>query len=92
MYFFYNNDDDGADKKTMKVVKNHLRRQQKNANPTVIEEQKMKLFCTKGLAAFDCVKNLTNASGLSPKGLQFSAISTITYKCGLFRKRYPRIE
>ena len=54
--------------KTMKAVKNRLRRrQQKNGNPTISEEKKLKLLYTKGPAAFGSVKNLTNASQLSPK-------------------------
>ena len=52
----------------MKAVKNRLRRhQQKNGNPTINEEKKLKLLYTKGPAAFGSVKNLTNASQLSPK-------------------------
>ena len=52
--------------KTMKAVKNRLRRrQQKNGNPTISEEKKLKLLYTKGPAAFGSVKNLTNASQLS---------------------------
>ena len=54
--------------KTMKAVMNRLRRhQQKNGNPTISEEKKLKLLYTKGPAAFGSVKNLTNASQLSPK-------------------------
>ena len=54
--------------KTMKAVKNLLRRrQQKNGNPTISEEKKLKLLYTKGPAAFGSVKNLTNASQLSPE-------------------------
>ena len=50
------------------AVKNRLRRcQQKNGNPTISEEKKLKLLYTKGPAAFGSVKNLTNASQLSPK-------------------------
>ena len=52
----------------MKAVKNRLRRrQQKNGNPTVSEEKEFKILYTKGPAAFGSVKNLTNASQLSPK-------------------------
>ena len=46
----------------MKAVKNPLRRQQKNGNPTISEEKKLKILFTKGSAAFGSVKNLTNAS------------------------------
>ena len=54
--------------KTMKAVKNRLRRrQQKNGNPTISEEKKLTVLYTKGPAAFGSVKNLTNASQLSPK-------------------------
>ena len=54
--------------KTMKAVKNRLRRrQQKNGSPTISEEKKLKLIYTKSPAAFGSVKNLTNASQLSPK-------------------------
>ena len=53
--------------KTMKAVKNRLRRQQKNGNPTISEEKKLKILYTKGPAAFSCYKNLTNAGQLSPK-------------------------
>ena len=57
--------------KTMKTVKNRLRRrQQKNGNPTISEEKKFKILYTKGPAAFGSVKNLTNASQLSPKKLK----------------------
>ena len=43
--------------KTMKAVKNRLRRrQQKNGNPTISEEKKHKLLYTKGPAAFGSVK------------------------------------
>ena len=56
--------------KTMKPVKNRLRRrQQKNGNPTISE--KLKILYTKGPAAFGSVKNLTNANQLSPKKLKF---------------------
>ena len=52
--------------KTMKAVKNRLRRhQQKNGNPTISEEKNSNY--TKGPAAFGSVKNLTNASQFSPK-------------------------
>ena len=54
--------------KTMKAVKNRLRqRQQKNGNPTIREEKKLKLLYTKGPAAFGSVKKLTNANQLSSK-------------------------
>ena len=54
--------------KTMKAVKNRLRRrQQKNGNPAISEVKKLKILYTKGPAAFGSVKNLTNASQLSPK-------------------------
>ena len=53
--------------KTMKAVKNRLRRQQKKGNPTISEETKLKIIYTTGSAAFGSVKNLTNASQLSPK-------------------------
>ena len=54
--------------KTMKAVKNRLRRcQQKNGNPTISEEKKLKILYTKGPAAFGSVQNLTNASQLSSK-------------------------
>ena len=51
----------------MKAVKNRLRRQQKKGNPTISEETKLKIIYTTGSAAFGSVKNLTNASQLSPK-------------------------
>ena len=55
----------------MKAVKNRLRRrQQKNGNPTISEEKKLKILYTKGPAAFGSVKSLTNASQLSPKKLK----------------------
>ena len=68
--------------KTMKAVKNRLRRrQQNNGNPTISEEKKLKLLYTKGPAAFGSVKNLTNASQLSPKKVKkISEISIVTYK------------
>ena len=51
--------------KTMKTVKNRLRRrQQKNGNPTISEEKKLKILYTKGPDPFGSVKNLTNASQL----------------------------
>ena len=54
--------------KTMKAVKNRLRRrQQKNGNPTISEEKKLKTLYRKGPAAFGSVKSLTNASQLSLK-------------------------
>ena len=54
--------------KSIKAVMNRLRRrQQKNGNPTISEEKKLKTLYTKGPAAFGSVKNLTNASQLSPK-------------------------
>ena len=58
-------------KKTLKAVKNRLRRrQQKNGNPTISEEKKLKILYTEGPAAFGSVKNLTNAIQLSPKKLE----------------------
>ena len=51
----------------MKAVKNRLRRQQKKGNPTISEETKLKMIYTTGSTAFGSVKNLTNASQLSPK-------------------------
>ena len=52
----------------MKAVKNRLRRrQQKNENPTISEEKKLKLLYTKGPASCGSVKKLTNATQLSPK-------------------------
>ena len=80
--------------KTMKAVKNRLRRrQQKNGNPTISEEKKLKLLYTKGLAAFGSVKNLTNASQLSPKKVKnFLRSQSSHTKYGLFRKTYPRLK
>ena len=70
--------------KTIKAVKNRLRRrQQKNGNPTISEEKKLKTLYTKGPAAFGSVKNLTNASQLSPKKVT---------KYGLLGKTYPRLK
>ena len=54
----------------MKAVKSRLRRQQKNGNPIISEEKKLKILYTKVPAAFGSVKNLTNASQLSPKKLK----------------------
>ena len=49
--------------KTMKAVKNRLRRRQKkNGNPTISEEKKLKILYTKGPAALGSVKNLTNCN------------------------------
>ena len=45
----------------MEAVKNRLRRQQKNGNPTISEKKETQIFYTKGPAA----KNLTNASQIS---------------------------
>ena len=79
--------------KTMKAVKNHLRRQQKNGNPTISEEKKLKILYTKGPAAFGSVKNLTNASQLSTKKLKYFLRSQSSHtKYGLFRKSYPRLK
>ena len=88
------NDDDDDDDKTMKAVKNRLRRrQQKNGNPTISEEKKLKLLYTKGPAAFGSVKNLTNASQLSPKKVKnFLRSQSSHTKYGLFRKTYPRLK
>ena len=67
--FFSTNDNDDDDDK--KAVKNRLRRrQQKNGNPTISEEKKLKTIYTKVSAAFGSVKNLTNASQLSPKKIE----------------------
>ena len=80
--------------KTMKAVKNRLRRrQQKNGNPTISEEKKLKLLYTKGPAAFGSVKNLTNARQLSPKKVKKFLRSQASHtKYGLFRKTYPRLK
>ena len=80
--------------KSMKAVKNRLRRrQQKNGNPTISEEKKFKLLYTKGPGAFDSVKNLTNASQLSPKKIKkFLRSKSSHTKYGLFRKTYPRLK
>ena len=80
--------------KTMKAVKNRLRRrQQKNGNPTISEEKKLKLLYTKGPAAFGSVKNLTNGSQLSPKKVKkFLRSQSSHTKYGLFRKTYPRLK
>ena len=57
--------------KTMKAVKNRLRRrQQTNGNPTISEDKRLKILYTKDPAAFGSVKNLANASQLSPKKLK----------------------
>ena len=73
--------------KTMKAVKNRLRRQQKNGNPTISEEKKLKILYTKGPAAFSCYKNLTNAGQLSPKFFKnFLRSQSSHTKYGLFRK------
>ena len=69
------------------------RRQQKNGNPTISEEKKLKLLYTKGPAAFGSVKNLTNASQLSPKKVKkFLRSQSSHTKYGLFRKTYPRLK
>ena len=69
------------------------RRQQKNGNPTISEEKKLKLLYTKGPAAFGSVKNLTNASQLSPKkSKKFLRSQSSHTKYGLFRKTYPRLK
>ena len=80
--------------KTMKSVKNRLRRrQQKNGNPTISEEKKLKILYTKGPAAFGSVKNLTNASQLSPKKVKIFLRSQSSHtKYGMFRKTYPRLK
>ena len=80
--------------KTMKAVKNRLRRRhQKNGNPTISEEKKLKILYTKGPAAFGSVKNLTNASQLSPKKVKIFRTSQSSHtKYGLFRKTYPRLK
>ena len=80
--------------KIMKAVKNRLRRrQQKNGNPTISEEKKLKILYTKVPAAFDSVKNLTNASQLSPKKVKnFLRSQSSHTKYGLFRKTYPRLK
>ena len=80
--------------KTMKAVKNRLRRrQQKNENPTISEEKKLKTLYTKGPAAFGSVKNLTNASQLSPNNvINFLRSQSSHTKYGLFRKTYPRLK
>ena len=80
--------------KTMKAVKNRLRRrQQKNGNPTISEEKKLKILYTNGPAAFGSVKNLTNASQLSPKKVKIFLRSQSSHtKYGMFRKTYPRLK
>ena len=66
------------------------RRQQKNGNPTISEEKKLKLLYTKGPAAFE---NLTNASQLSPKKVRnFLRSQSSHTKYGLFCKTYPRLK
>ena len=74
--------------KTMKAVKNRLRRrQQKNGNPTISEEKKLTVLYTKDPDAFGSVKNLTNASQLSPKKVKkFLRSQSSHTKYGLFRK------
>ena len=48
---------------------------------------------TKGPAAFGSVKNLTNASQLSPKKVKkFLRSQSSHTKYGLFRKTYPRLK
>ena len=80
--------------KIMKAVKNRLRRrQQNNGNPTISEEKKLKILYTKGPAAFGSVKNLTNASQLSPKKVKnFLRSQSSHTKYGLFRKTHPRLK
>ena len=80
--------------KTMKAVKNRLRRPQpKNRNPTISEEKKLKILYTQGPAAFGSVKNLTNASQLSSKKVKIFLRSQSSHtKYGLFRKTYPRLK
>ena len=80
--------------KTMKAVEKRLRRrQQKNGNPTISEEKKFKILYSKGPAAFGSVKNLTNASQLSPKKFKIFLRSQSSHtKYGLFRKTYPRLK
>ena len=75
-------------------MKNRLRRrQQKNGNPTISEEKKLKILYTKGPAEFDSVKNLTNASQLSPKKVKTFLRSQSSHtKYGLFRKTYSRLK
>ena len=69
------------------------RRQQKNGNPTISEEKKLKVLYTKGPAAFGSVKNLTNTSQLSPKKFRkFLRSQSSHTKYGLFRKTYPRLK
>ena len=79
---------------TMKAVKNRLRRrQQKNGNPTISDEKKLKIIYTKSPAAFGSVKNLTNASQLSTKKVKnFLRSQSSHTKYGLFRKTYPRLK
>ena len=77
----------------MKAVKSRLRRQQKNGNPIISEEKKLKILYTKVPAAFSSVKNLTNASQLSPKKVKnFLRSQSSHTKYGLFRKTYPRLK
>ena len=77
----------------MKAVKSRLRRQQKNGNPIISEEKKLKILYTKVPAAFCSVKNLTNASQLSPKKVKnFLRSQSSHTKYGLFRKTYPRLK
>ena len=80
--------------KTMKAVKNRLRRrQQKNGNLTISEEKKLKILYTKGPAAFGSIRKLTNASQLSPKKVEnFLRSQSSHTKYGLFRKKYPRLK
>ena len=78
----------------MKAVQNRLRRcQKKNGNPTISEENKLKILYAKGPAAVGSVKNLTNASQLSPKNVKnFLRSQSSHTKYGLFRKTYPRLK
>ena len=78
----------------MKAVKNRLRRrQEKNENPTISEEKKLKILYTKGPAAFGSVRSLTNVSQLSPKKVKKLLRSQSSHsKSGLFRKTYPRLK
>ena len=77
----------------MKAVKNRLRRcQQKNGNPTISEEKKLKILYTKGPPAFGSVKNLTNASQFSTKKVKFLRSQSSHTKYGLFRRTYLRLK
>ena len=78
--------------KTTKAVKYRFRLQQKN-RITISEKKKVKLLCSKGSAAFGSVRNLTNASQLSPKKLKdFCDLNHHIQSMHCFIKKYCRLK